>query len=266
MLQQLIALIKKFISFPVSTRHYCSSKQIALMFAGYFLISIFLSPLILVMTWPLINKLFRHYNNPLVLKLSYFQVIHTLCLLLFISWLFVSPLKTKIKSIFNSSTHSPLHSLLVGIGNWFIAFPCVWLLYQILNAIHVGIFGATKSEQSAIRIVKVMSDHPISFLLGIINVVFMAPYIEEVFFRGFMHDFLRPKLGITSTIWVSSLIFALMHYSREQGSSNLVLLPCLLFFSLFLGRVYEKERSIWSSIGLHAAFNCFSVIGIFLLD
>lgn len=266
MLQRLISRITKSISFPASTRHYCSSKQIALLFAGYFFISIFLSPLILVMTWPLINKLFAHYENPLLLKLSYFQVIHTLCLLLFISCLFASPMRSRIKSIFNSSSLSPLYALLLGIGNWFIAFPCVWILYQILNSIHVGIFGATKSEQSAIRIVKLMSDHPISFFLGIINVVFMAPYIEEVFFRGFMHDFLRPKVGITSTIFVSSLIFSLMHFSREQGSSNLVLLPCLFFFSLFLGRIYEKERSIWSSIGLHAAFNSFSAIGIFLLD
>lgn len=266
MLQRLISRIKKSISFPVSTRHYCSNKQIALVFVGYFLISIFLSPLILVMTWPLINKLFGHYQNPLLLKLSYFQVIHTLCLLLFISCLFASPMRSKIKSIYNSSAHSPLYALLLGIGNWFIAFPCVWILYQILNAIHTGIFGATKSEQSAIRIFKIMLDHPISFFLGIINVVFMAPYIEEVFFRGFMHDFLRPKVGIPSTIFISSVIFSLMHFSREQGSSNLVLLPCLFFFSLFLGRIYEKERSIWSSIGLHAAFNCFSAVGIFLLD
>lgn len=266
MLQRLISRIKKFISFPPSTRHYCSSKQLAIIFAGYFFISFFLSPLLLVATWPLIYKLFANYNNPLLLKLSYFQVLHTLCLLLFISFLFASPLKTKIKSIFNSSSHSPLYSLLLGVGNWFIAFPCVWILYQILNAIHIGIFGATKSEQSAIRIVKMMSDHPISFFFGIINVIFIAPYIEEVFFRGFMHDFFRPKLGIPSTIFVSSLIFSLMHFSREQGSSNLVLLPCLFFFSLFLGRIYEKERSIWSSIGLHAAFNSFSAIGIFLLD
>lgn len=266
MLQRLICRIKKFISFPVSTRHYCSNKQLAFIFVGYFFISFFLSPLLLVTTWPLIYKLFGTHNNPLLVKLSYFQTLHALCLLSFILLLFASPLKRKITLIFNSSTHSPLYSLLLGIGNWFIAFPCVWILYQILNAIHVGIFGATKSEQSAIRILRMMSDHPISFFFGIVNVVFFAPFIEEVFFRGFMHDFWRPKVGIASTIWISSLIFSLMHYSREQGSSNLVLLPCLFFFSLFLGRIYEKERSIWSSIGLHAAFNSFSAIGIFLLD
>lgn len=266
MLQQLISRIIKSISFPISTRHYCSIKQIALVFVGYFLISILISPLILLASWPLINKLFSHYDNPILLKLSYFQVIHTLCLLLFISCLFASSMQAKIKFIYNSSIHSPLHASLLGIGNWFVAFPCVWILYQILNVIYTGIFGSIKPEQSAIRIVKIMSDHPISLFLGIINIVFMAPYIEEVFFRGFMHDLLRPKIGIIPTIYASSLIFSLMHFSREQGNSNLVLLPCLFLFSLFLGRIYEKERSIWSSIGLHAAFNSFSTIRIFLLD
>lgn len=266
MLQPLLVRIKKSISFPASRRHYCSNEQIIIVFSGYFLISILISPLLLVITWPLINALFRPHDNSLVLKLSYFQVIHTVCLLLFIWCLFSSPMRTKIKSIYNSSRLSPLHAFLLGVGNWFIAFPCVWILYQILNFIHTGILSSVKSEQSAIRIVKIMAAHPVSFLFGIINVIFLAPYIEEVFFRGFMHDFLRPKLGIPYTILVSSLIFSLMHFSREQGSSNFVLLPCLFFFSLFLGRIYEKKRSIWSSIGLHAAFNSFSAIGIFLLD
>lgn len=266
MLQQLLVQIKKSISFPASRRHYCSNKQIIIVFSGYFLISILISPLLLVITWPLINALFSQYNNSLLLKLSYFQVIHTLCLLLFIWCLFSSPMRGKIKAIYNSSTLTPLHAFLLGVGNWFIAFPSVWILYQILNFIHTGILDSVKSEQSAIRIVKIMAAHPVSFIFGIINVTFLAPYIEEVFFRGFMHDFLRPKLGIPYTILVSSIIFSLLHFSREQGSSNFVLLPCLFFFSLFLGRIYEKKRSIWSSIGLHAAFNSFSAIGIFLLD
>ncbi len=266
MLQRLLVRIKKSISFPASKRHYCSSKQIILVFAGYFLISIFISPLLLVISWPLINALFSQYDNSLLLKLSYFQAIHTLCLLLFILCLFSSPMRSKIKSIYNSSRLSPLHAFLLGVGNWFFAFPCVWILCQILSFIHTGIFGAVRSEQSAIRIVKIMATHPVSFIFGIFNVIFMAPYIEEVFFRGFMHDFLRPKLGIPYTILVSSIIFSLMHFSREQRSSNFVLLPCLFFFSLFLGRIYEKKRCIWSSIGLHAAFNSFSAIGIFLLD
>lgn len=76
----------------------------------------------------------------------------------------------------------------------------------------------------------------------------IVPFWEEFFFRGFIHNILRNKLGMWAAIIVSSLIFGLFH-----------LIPLQVLGAFTLGIViawaYEKSGSLWVAIYIHALNN-----------
>jgi uncharacterized protein len=66
------------------------------------------------------------------------------------------------------------------------------------------------------------------------------------------------------SILLASLIFAFFHFSYSQGIDNIEVITSLFVFSCFLGFVYERQQSLWASVGLHALFNAISVVLIVL--
>jgi membrane protease YdiL (CAAX protease family) len=85
-------------------------------------------------------------------------------------------------------------------------------------------------------------------LATIVMVCVMAPLLEEMLFRGVMlRSFLRrypPTVAITH----SAAIFGLAHLNIYQFVNALVIGWCL-------GWLYERTRSIWPGVLLHAAIN-----------
>ncbi|MGC1184754.1 MAG: CPBP family intramembrane glutamic endopeptidase, partial [Candidatus Dormiibacterota bacterium] len=87
---------------------------------------------------------------------------------------------------------------------------------------------------------------------------------EELVFRGFIYGGLRRKWGVTVSVLVSSLIFALAH-TFSVGGSILLLGPSLFIAGCALALVYERSRSLIPGMVLHASFNLIAVIAIFLV-
>jgi membrane protease YdiL (CAAX protease family) len=71
-------------------------------------------------------------------------------------------------------------------------------------------------------------------------------------------------LGTKAAILLTSLAFALFHYSGSQEIGNVSLIASLFTFALFLGFIYEKQSSLFASIGLHMTFNLASALRILL--
>lgn len=91
-------------------------------------------------------------------------------------------------------------------------------------------------------------------ILGIISVVIAAPIFEELFFRGFMMNGLRRKgYGIMSTAFITSGLFAVMHFNVPQGVNA-------FFLGLGLAYVYEKTNDLRLPIALHLINNLFAII------
>lgn len=86
----------------------------------------------------------------------------------------------------------------------------------------------------------------------VIQIVFVAALIEEISLRGHVMGNLR-RHGDAFAIFVSSLVFALMH-------GNLVQTPFALVAGFGLGYFCIKLRSIWPSILIHAGNNLLSVV------
>ena len=80
-----------------------------------------------------------------------------------------------------------------------------------------------------------------------------VPFVEEVFFRGFLFAGLAARYGLYVGIAVSAALFALVHFSLAT------IIPIFVTGILF-GLVYHVTRSIWIPIAAHSAQNILALL------
>ena len=124
------------------------------------------------------------------------------------------------------------------------------------------IFRFEGYEQVAVKYLKTTFENPAMTVLALISIVIIAPIVEEFLFRGALQTYLKRRLPPKTAIIVASACFGLFHFSFEQGFGNISLIVSLFVFGTFLGYVYEKQGSLYASIGLHLAFNFISSVRI----
>jgi uncharacterized protein len=88
-------------------------------------------------------------------------------------------------------------------------------------------------------------------------IVVVAPFAEEVFFRGFIFAGLRQSLSLWPAALISGLLFGLSHLAL----GNLAVGIQLTVFGAILGWLYERTGTLWAPIFLHA-FNNLLAFGI----
>ena len=90
-----------------------------------------------------------------------------------------------------------------------------------------------------------------SVLLAVVTgafVVVIAPFVEEFFFRGFLYQALRNSWGTVLGVIGSAAIFSAIHFEPDK------FVP-LLILGVALAMLFEKTRSLWPCIMLHAINN-----------
>ena len=85
---------------------------------------------------------------------------------------------------------------------------------------------------------------------------FVAPFGEELAFRGLLFAWLRDRLGVAAAALVSGLIFAVLHGVP-------VLIPALTAIGIALALLYHRCGSLWPVILAHGTFNAIMVIGLY---
>ncbi|MBS0616389.1 MAG: CPBP family intramembrane metalloprotease [Verrucomicrobia bacterium] len=150
----------------------------------------------------------------------------------------------------------------MGMMTWVLSFPFVVVVGQLLDFFIYAIFGVENYEQVAVRYLKTTMGSPSQLIFALGTILLLAPAIEEFLFRGCLQTFFKRHLGTKSAILLSSLCFALFHYASSQGVGNISLIGSLFVFACFLGFIYERQSSLFASIGLHMTFNLASAIRI----
>lgn len=93
--------------------------------------------------------------------------------------------------------------------------------------------------------------------LGMIAAGFMiicvAPFCEELFFRGFFYGALRTKFSVGVAALIDGLVFGLIHF--EGGKDAWLIVPPLAVLGITFCLVYERTRSLYPVIALHSINN-----------
>ena len=137
-----------------------------------------------------------------------------------------------------------------------IATPTIIVVSNMMPQFLEGIFGENLNEQAAVQNIRESSNTVMKVLL-ILNACLLAPFVEELVFRGYFYGIMKRYTGAMFAAFVTGGLFAVAH-------QNLLALLPLWGFSLFLTLFYEGSRSLWVPIGIHAAFNTANVLLIVL--
>lgn len=89
-------------------------------------------------------------------------------------------------------------------------------------------------------------------ILSFEAIVLWTPIAEEAFFRGFVFAGLVSRLGVGPAILASGIIFSIFHLSPG------LLVPVFITGTL-LAWLYNRTRSLWASILVHAAQNAIAL-------
>jgi len=82
--------------------------------------------------------------------------------------------------------------------------------------------------------------------------IILAPFVEEVFFRGFLFQGFREKMGWLKAALLSSAIFAVSHLDPAS------LIPTFILGFTF-SYIFHRSNSLWPGMFLHFTVNAFGL-------
>jgi membrane protease YdiL (CAAX protease family) len=146
---------------------------------------------------------------------------------------------------------SHIHTLVRLLG-WVIAMEC---FVQIISAVLGNAINAEKLKAEVIEATDSFStSNTASTLLfgenGFLAHVIVAPFVEELVFRGIFLNFFLSRYKIGVAICATSVIFGAMHGNYLSA----------FFGGMFLGYVYVAWGRLWLCILLHGFANLLTMV------
>ena len=87
----------------------------------------------------------------------------------------------------------------------------------------------------------------------------LAPIAEELLFRGALLRSLLRKLSPDHAVFVSALVFGLVHVLGDPSVGTLIALPAIMLLGVVSGYQAVKTGDLSRPIMLHMGFNTLSV-------
>jgi membrane protease YdiL (CAAX protease family) len=155
-----------------------------------------------------------------------------------------------------TSTAGPIKIVFSGLLAWCTAIPLVLLALLIATQY----LGTGRSDNPVIgQIVQAAAAaNPIAIMLFYLTLGVLAPFFEEILFRGFLYGSLKPRIGTPLALLASAGLFALIHF--DKGG-------VLMLFAIgfVLAYTFEKTRSLVPSMIAHGLWNSGSFTLVLLL-
>ena len=135
-----------------------------------------------------------------------------------------------------------------------ISFGIVVLTIVVALALEPVLHGG---EEQGLAPDEWQPEHATAFALNAAVVVLLAPFAEELFFRGLGVRVLAVFGGLAAVL-VSGVVFGLVH-------GILGALPPLALFGVGLAWVRLRSASVWPSFIAHAAYNGLGILVLIVL-
>lgn len=264
-LTHLVARSQGYFQFPFGLARgqpLVSFKLLIFAFGFYFLATLLFGPLLAKSALRIINSI-----HPEITSLSTFAICALQAgLMLFILLILLIITSRSLPAIWSDKQQkSPGFDFFLGMITWTLGFPLVTVISDVCDWILERFFGVQYYEQAAVRFLKSAALEPKTLVLALFAVMILAPLIEELLFRGLLQNYLKSKIGVKAAILLSGFTFALFHISPSQGLGNISIGISLFVLGIYLGFLYERQRSLLAPLGLHMTFNTISALRILLL-
>ncbi|KAL3521587.1 hypothetical protein ACH5RR_019736 [Cinchona calisaya] len=146
-------------------------------------------------------------------------------------------------------------------GKWQIDVGVGCLMFPLINQlsqVNLNLLPLLPSSPVTVPNVEqsIVARDPVAMALYAVVVAICAPIWEEIVFRGFLLPSLTKYMPLWSSILVSSVAFALAHFSVQR------ILP-LIFLGIVMGVVFARTRNLLASILLHSLWNAFVFLDLF---
>ncbi len=141
------------------------------------------------------------------------------------------------------------------LGRVAALFVPVTLGGLIVMRLQVALLGATSSNSQQGLLTRGMAPLPLNFIMLFLVLAVLTPIAEETFFRGFLYRLLRKRLPVWAAASLSAAGFAALHGVPA-------LFPWLFYMGVVFALVFERTRSIYSSIMLHGLANALVTLSI----
>jgi membrane protease YdiL (CAAX protease family) len=126
-----------------------------------------------------------------------------------------------------------------------------YVVILLHNLILLGL-GVDTQGEAILRLIEMLDSPGWFFLVGVV----FAPFVEEIFFRGFLFQGFRQKYGWVRAILLSSAIFAVAHLDPAS------LIPTFIL-GVVIAYLFHRSNSIWPGIILHFLVNAFGLSGAY---
>lgn len=101
--------------------------------------------------------------------------------------------------------------------------------------------------------------------LSLLNAFYMiilagvvAPFAEELLFRGVLYSMLRKKWSVFPSVMLSSFVFGLIHGNIAVGLTGFLI-------GIVAALVFEYSKSLWTSVVVHVINNSARIALLYLL-
>ena len=140
-----------------------------------------------------------------------------------------------------------LHGIWVGLLSQFIVLPIVYVFIQL--------FADGDLAEDLEKPARELTDNARGpgFLLLAALLIVGAPLVEEIFYRGMLLRSLKRYMPAVAAVVVSGVVFGVAHF-------NLLTLPGLALFGVFLAMLAQRFERLGPSIVAHAVFNAATVV------
>jgi membrane protease YdiL (CAAX protease family) len=108
----------------------------------------------------------------------------------------------------------------------------------------------------------VLGEGPLAFVLLLIAAGVIAPFVEELFFRGFLFGLYRRRQPLWVAYLVSSLLFTLLHLepNRMNVAQMAGLSVGIFLLAMLLAWLYQRTGSLYPGVLAHAVNNATGLI------
>jgi membrane protease YdiL (CAAX protease family)/uncharacterized RDD family membrane protein YckC len=136
------------------------------------------------------------------------------------------------------------------------ALAVTFVVEGILAEISEALFPPTPATQCQ----DIQSAYGSALPLALIGVSVVAPFVEEIVFRGVVFGWLRGRLPLPAAVVISAAAFSAAHLGYLQWS---LLLP-IFGIGCVLAIIYQYSRSLWPCIAIHSSINTVATLVLLL--